>query len=141
VTSAALLIVFVSRARRELGAGHRHTERADRKRFGRIARPRPPHRERIAYRALIVQDTRQKNRHPARTTEQVIKNYLRNVYDKIASRPAGTGAVHHPPPDFERSAAATEPLPSRSRVPGVTVSHVLWVKGRPYKPAFVFDSD
>ena len=50
--------------------------------------------------ALIVQGC--KNREIAlrlKTTEQVIKNYLRSIYDKTGvRRPPGAGPVHHPPP-------------------------------------------
>ena len=54
--------------------------------------------------ALIVQGC--KNREIAirlKTTEQVIKNYLRSIYDKTGrQRPARTGVVHHPPPGAGR---------------------------------------
>jgi len=55
--------------------------------------------------ALIVQGYKNKEiASQLGTTEQVIKNYLRNVYDKIGVfRPAGTGAIHHPSQDSERS--------------------------------------
>jgi len=53
--------------------------------------------------ALIVQGY--KNKEIATqlgTTEQVIKNYLRQrVRQNRRLRPPGVGAVHHPPPDSE----------------------------------------
>jgi len=73
-----------SGSRRELDSGHCRAQRVDRERYGRHARSRSPDSEELRIVALIVQGY--KNKEIATqlgTTEQVIKNYLRNVYDKI----------------------------------------------------------
>jgi DNA-binding NarL/FixJ family response regulator len=60
-----------------------HGARIARRRHGRHPRPRPPHPQGDAHRRAHRQGC--KNREIAtrlKTTEQVIKNYLRSIYDK-----------------------------------------------------------